>query len=126
MVFATSLVVFLLLCYMYCRYFDETFTASCLPLLWLYLGNSQVSVYRTIGHTLVVFLSDCTILSNKIKMTVILDAKIEIRNKSSCTIRLERRRRRRRRRRKVFFAHTLSEHVYAIFGDFKGCNKDNF
>ena len=53
MVFATSLVVFLLLCY--CRYFDETFTAMllCFSLLWLYLGNSQVSVYRTIGPTLV-------------------------------------------------------------------------
>ena len=47
MVFAASLVVFLFLCY--CRYFDETFTA----MLWLYLGNSQVSVYRTIGPTLV-------------------------------------------------------------------------
>ena len=28
--------------------------ASCLSLLWLYLGNSQVSIYRTIGPTLVV------------------------------------------------------------------------
>ena len=28
--------------------------ASCLSLLWLYLGNSQVSVYRTIGPTLVI------------------------------------------------------------------------
>ena len=27
--------------------------ASCFSLLWLYLGNSQVSVYRTIGPTLV-------------------------------------------------------------------------
>ena len=27
--------------------------ASCFPLLWLYLGNIQVSVYRTIGPTLV-------------------------------------------------------------------------
>ena len=27
--------------------------AYCLSLLWLYLGNSQVSVYRTIGPTLV-------------------------------------------------------------------------
>ena len=26
-------------------------------LLWLYLGNSQVSVYRTIGRTLVVYFS---------------------------------------------------------------------
>ena len=31
--------------------------ASCFPLLWLYLGNSQVSVYRTIGSTLVIPLS---------------------------------------------------------------------
>ena len=53
-VFATSLVVFLFLCY--CRYFDETFTTMLLAsLLWLYLGNSQVSVYRTIGSTLVQF-----------------------------------------------------------------------
>ena len=28
--------------------------ASCLSLLWLYLGFSQVSVYRTIGLTLVI------------------------------------------------------------------------
>ena len=28
---------------------------SCFSLLWLYLGNSQVSVYRTIGPTLVKF-----------------------------------------------------------------------
>ena len=28
--------------------------ASCFPLLWLYLDNSQVSVNRTIGPTLVV------------------------------------------------------------------------
>ena len=27
--------------------------ASCFSLLWLHLGNSQVSVYRTIGPTLV-------------------------------------------------------------------------
>ena len=42
----------------YCIYFDETFTAMLLvfSLLWLYLGNSQVSVYRTIGPTLVLFL----------------------------------------------------------------------
>ena len=54
MVVATSLVVFLFLCY--CRYFDETFTAMLLVfvLLWLYLGNSQVRVYRTIGPTLVI------------------------------------------------------------------------
>ena len=29
--------------------------ASCLSLLWLYLDNSQVRVYRTIGPTLVSF-----------------------------------------------------------------------
>ena len=29
--------------------------ASCFSLLWLYLGNSQVSVYRAIGPTLVYF-----------------------------------------------------------------------
>ena len=28
--------------------------ASCFSLVWLYLGNSQVSVDRTIGPTLVV------------------------------------------------------------------------
>ena len=39
----------------YCRYFDETFTAMLLVLLWLYLANSQVSVYRIIGPTLVLF-----------------------------------------------------------------------
>ena len=55
MALATNLVVFLLLCY--CRYFDKTFysNASCFSLLWLYLGNSQVSVYRTIGPTLVFY-----------------------------------------------------------------------
>ena len=31
--------------------------ASCFSLLLLYLGNSQVSVYRTIGPTLVKFLN---------------------------------------------------------------------
>ena len=30
--------------------------ASCFSLLWLYLGYSPVSVYRTIGPTLVLFL----------------------------------------------------------------------
>ena len=30
--------------------------ASCFSLLWLYLGNSQVSVYGTIGPTLVFYL----------------------------------------------------------------------
>ena len=53
MALATSLVV-LFYC---CATADilTTFTAMLivLPLLWLYLGNSQVSVYRTIGPTLV-------------------------------------------------------------------------
>ena len=48
---ATSQLCFLLPCY--CRYFDETFTAMLLVFLfyiiWLYLANSQVIVYRTIG-----------------------------------------------------------------------------
>ena len=51
---ATSLVV-LFYC---CATADilTTFTAAyCFSLLWLYLGNSQVSVYRTIGPTLVLF-----------------------------------------------------------------------
>ena len=43
MALATSLVVL----------FDFYSNASCFSLLWLYLGNSQVSVYRTIGPTLV-------------------------------------------------------------------------
>ena len=34
----------------YCRYVDKTFTAM---LLVFIVGNSQVSVYRTIGPTLV-------------------------------------------------------------------------
>ena len=52
---STSLfVLFLLLCY--CQYFDKTFTVMLLVFHcrgWLYLGSSQVSVYRTIGPTLV-------------------------------------------------------------------------
>ena len=40
--------------------------ASCLSLLWLYLGNSQVSVYRTIGPTLVSILISC-LLETRIK-----------------------------------------------------------
>ena len=60
MALATSLVVlFLLLCY--CRYFDNFYSnAYCFSLLWLYLGNSQVSVYRTIGPTLVSVISEST------------------------------------------------------------------
>ena len=53
MALATSLVV-LFYC---CATADilTTFTAMLIvfSLLWLYLGNSQVSVYRTIGPTLV-------------------------------------------------------------------------
>ena len=62
MALATSLVVlFLLLCY--CRYFDNFYSnAYCFSLLWLYLGNSQVSVYRTIGPTLVFFLFVCSFI----------------------------------------------------------------
>ena len=42
----------------YCRYFDETFTAMLLVFIVVVipghnLGNSQVSVNRTIGPTLV-------------------------------------------------------------------------
>ena len=54
MVFATSLVVLF-----YCCANADNLTkllqhyASCFSLLWLYLGNSQVSVYRTIGPTLI-------------------------------------------------------------------------
>ena len=33
----------------------QIFNASCFSLLWLYLGNSQVSVYRTNGPTLVIY-----------------------------------------------------------------------
>ena len=48
--------LYILLCY--CRYFDETFTAMLLVFIVLVilghnLGNSQVSLYRTIGPTLV-------------------------------------------------------------------------
>ena len=37
------------------NFYSNTF---CFSLLWLYLGNSQVSVYRTIGPTLVCYISD--------------------------------------------------------------------
>ena len=51
MALATSLVV-LFYC---CATADilTKFLQQCFLLLWLYLGNSQVSVYRTIGPTLV-------------------------------------------------------------------------
>ena len=53
MALATSLVVFF-----YCCATADVLTnfysnVSCFSLFWLYLGNSQVSVYRTIGPTLV-------------------------------------------------------------------------
>ena len=50
MVFATSLVVFF-----YCCATADIFysNASCFSLLWLYQVNSQASVDRTIGPTLV-------------------------------------------------------------------------
>ena len=54
MTLATSLVVFFLismLLQIFCRNFYSN--ASCFSLLLLYLGNSQVSVHRTIGPTLV-------------------------------------------------------------------------
>ena len=38
-------------------------------LLWLYLGNSQVSVYRTIGPNLVLFLDYLVT-----KVTMVIDA----------------------------------------------------
>ena len=54
MALATSLVVLFYCCATYCRYLDNFYSnAYCFSLLWLYLGNSQVSVYRTIGPTLV-------------------------------------------------------------------------
>ena len=48
MALATSCAFLLLY---YCRYFDKTFTA--MLLVFFIVGNSQVSVYRTIGPTLV-------------------------------------------------------------------------
>ena len=48
MALATSLVVLF-----YCCATADILNAYCFSLLWLYLGNSQVSVYRTIGPTLV-------------------------------------------------------------------------
>ena len=55
MTLATSLVV-LFNCYATAdilKKFLQQCNASCFSLLLLYLGNSQVSVYRTIGPTLV-------------------------------------------------------------------------
>ena len=56
MTLATGLVV-LFNCYATADIFRRNFysNASCFSLLLLYLGNSQVSVYRTIGPTLVCF-----------------------------------------------------------------------
>ena len=62
MALATSLVVLF-----YCCATADIFTnASCFSLLWLYLGNSQVSVYRTIGPTLVLIQN---ILSTHVSIT---------------------------------------------------------
>ena len=53
MALATSLVVLFIAELL--KIFRQNFysNTSCFSLLWLYLGNSQVSVYRTIGPTLV-------------------------------------------------------------------------
>ena len=55
MALTTSLVVILYCCAtagIIAKLYSNT---SCFSLLWLYLGNSQVSVNRTIGHTLVFY-----------------------------------------------------------------------
>ena len=52
MTLATSLVV-LFNCYAIRSFYSN---ASCFSLLLLYLGNSQVSVYRTMGPTLVIII----------------------------------------------------------------------
>ena len=52
------------------RHFDETFTAMLLVLLWLYLDNSQVSVYRTIGPTLVLISALEQIINSKTKVDI--------------------------------------------------------
>ena len=67
MVFATSLVGFLFLCY--CRYFHEAYSNA--SLLWLNLGNSQVSTYRTIGPTLVSFSSLASEIETHFKVSVL-------------------------------------------------------
>ena len=56
MVFATCLVLFFIAVLLQIFWRNFYSNASCFSLLWLYLGNSQVSVYRTIGPTLVLFL----------------------------------------------------------------------
>ena len=55
MALATSLVVLFIAEVL--QIFRQNFysNTSRFSLLWLYMGNSQVSVYRTIGPTLVVF-----------------------------------------------------------------------
>ena len=45
---------FILLCF--CRHFEQCFLIF-IVVPWLYLGNSQVSVYRTIGPTLVLVIT---------------------------------------------------------------------
>ena len=56
MTLGTSLVV-LFNCYATADILTKLYSnASCFSLLLLYLGNSQVSVYRTNGPTLVIFL----------------------------------------------------------------------
>ena len=54
MTLVTSLVVFFYCCATADILTNFYSNASCFSLLWLYLGNSQVSVYRTIGPTLVI------------------------------------------------------------------------
>ena len=53
MALATSLVVFFYCCATADILTNFYSNASCFSLLWLNLGNSQVSVYRTISPTLV-------------------------------------------------------------------------
>ena len=54
MALATSLVVLFLIAELL-QLFRQNFysNTSCFSLLWLYLGNFQVNIYRTIGPTLV-------------------------------------------------------------------------
>ena len=54
MALATSLVVLFYCCATADILTNPYSNSSCFSLLWLYLGNSQVSVYRTIGPTLVI------------------------------------------------------------------------
>ena len=53
MALATSVVVFFFCCATADILTNFNSNVSCFSLFWLYLGNSQVSVYRTIGPTLV-------------------------------------------------------------------------